>query len=402
MAFGFTSYTNFGEQAMSDKLNKDSIIKNKKYFCYEIYKNISIWSTQNKVNYNPCSIYQGTYATTQDVDIKSVWNNSEHNRLKQMIETDTIIPGCRICYDEEQNGRKSRRQSVKKNYEDFLQDTDIDLDMPQGIDYSVGNLCNMKCMICGPHNSTLWISDYKAMFPKKSIDGVKYNKNIQKLLDNDETLGNIRSIHFHGGGEPLLSNTHYDLLVKIKQVRGLGDVRVFYNVNGTVIPDQRILDIWSECLLVELYISLDDIGDRFDYQRTGATWKQVTDNIETLKKIMPHNHMFNINCVWSFLNLYYLDELYDWYKQNLPTNRYGDPVNFILQKAQGFFQINSLPAPTKDILKNKFANYEELYNIVNEIPDGTDNTKFWNYVDQIDGVRNNDFRKLCPEWSKLI
>jgi hypothetical protein len=382
--------------------NETDKLKNKKYFCYEIYKNISIWSDQNKVNYNPCCIYDGTYATTQDVDIKSVWNNSGHKRLKQMIETDTIIPGCRVCYREEEAGRKSRRESVKQNYEDFLKDTNINLSLPQGMDYSVGNLCNMKCMICGPNSSTLWINDYKAMFPKKSVDGFKYNKNIQKLLDDADTLSNIRSIHFHGGGEPLLSDNHYELLNKIKQVKGLGDVKVFYNVNGTVIPNQRVLDIWSECLLVELYISLDDVGERFDYHRTGATWKQVTDNIKTLKKIMPHNHMFKINCVWSFLNLYYLDELYDWHKQNFSTNRYGDPVNFILQKAQGYFEINSLPTPTKDILKHKFANYEELYNIVNNMPDGTDNTRFWNYVDQIDSVRNNDFRKICPEWSKLI
>ena len=98
-------------------------MKNKKYFCYEIYKNISIWSTQNGVKYNPCSIYNGSYATTDTVDIGQVWNNPAHQDLKRCVETDTPISGCQVCYDEEAVGRKSRRQSVKQTWEDFLHDT---------------------------------------------------------------------------------------------------------------------------------------------------------------------------------------------------------------------------------------------------------------------------------------
>ena len=392
--FGFCYYIKYGKSTIS--------IKNKKYFCYEIYKNLSIWSTQNRVNYNPCSIYSGSYATTDTVDVEQVWNNTAHQYLKDCVETDTPIVGCQICYDEEKAGRKSRRQSVKQTWEEFLHDTNIDLERPQSIDYSVGNLCNLKCVICGPNNSTAWIGDWKKLYPDNDINPYKYDKNIQNLLGDDNTLSNLRNIHFHGGGEPLLSNDHYDLLCKIKQLKGLGDVKIFYNCNATTIPSKKVLDIWEECLLVEIYLSLDDIGERFNYQRTGADWNTVVANIETMKKILPHNHMFKINCVWSYLNLYYLDELYDWYKENLLTNRYGDPVDFILQKGLGTCSIRELPIETKNVLLNKFDNYPQLSKIVQSIPSGSNTGTFWSYINNLDTVRKTSFKTVCPDWSKLI
>ena len=283
-----------------------------------------------------------------------------------------------------------------------MYDTSIDLDKPQGLDYSVGNLCNLKCVICGPNNSTAWITDWKKMHPDHDIEPYKYDKNIQNLLSDQDSLINLRNIHFHGGGEPLLSNDHYDLLCKIKQVKGLGDVKIFYNCNGTTLPSQKVLDIWEECLLVEIYLSLDDVRGRFNYQRTGADWNTVVSNINTMKEILPHNHMFKINCVWSYLNLYYLDELFDWYKQNLFTNRYGDPVDLILQKGLGACSIRELPHKTINLLTNKFIGYPQLSAIVKSIPPGKNTGTFWPYIKNLDKIRNTSFEEVCPEWSKLI
>lgn len=379
-------------------------MKEKKYFCYEIFKNLSIWSTQDKITYNPCSIYKGYYKRTSEVNIAQVWNSPEHQALKEMVKNDIPIPGCQRCYQEEESGRKSRRQSVRETYENFHADTTINLDSPTGLDYSVGNLCNLKCMICGPNNSTAWISDYQLIYPENSFEQYKYKKNLQKLIEDDSMLKNIKTLHFHGGGEPLLSDIHYKLLKKIDQAKGLGDVRVFYNTNATVLPDKKTLDIWEKCLLIELYFSLDDIEHRFEYQRTGASWKQVVKNIEIFKNIMPHNHLFKINCVWSFLNLYYLDKLYDWYETSLKTNRYGDPTELIFQKAIGEFEVLYLKTSTKNILLEKFKKYPALQNLITpiSISDDFDNQEFWNYVKKIDSVRKTNFQNVCPEWFNLI
>jgi hypothetical protein len=258
-------------------------------------------------------------------------------------------------------------------------------------------------VICGPQSSTAWIPDYQRLHPTVSINVLQYQKFNQIEIDNPDVLKNITSVHFHGGGEPLLSSSHVNLLKKIQAIKGLADVRVFYNTNGTQRVGQDTLDLWAECRLVELYFSIDDVGARFDYQRTGAEWSTVQDNLQWYHSNMPHNHMFNINCVWSYLNFYWLPELVAWYRTNFATNRYGDATNLIFQRAIGNYTITHLSSNAVQYLEQRFAQYPELLELLYSIPiDNAPHTKFWQEINSIDSIRGNDFKAMCPEWSKLL
>jgi hypothetical protein len=378
-------------------------MKDRKYFCYEIYKNLAIWSRNGQLAYNPCSFFRGFIKESDSFDLDSVWNGPERAELKRCVETDTPISGCSACYKAEENGLMSRRKSSQLLYENYHRDTNIDLDAPQGLDYSVGNLCNLKCVICGPSSSTAWISDYKELYPLRSVDQFKYEKFNQLETFDPELLKNIKSLHIHGGGEPLMSNNHINLLNAIKKVKGLSDVRVFYNTNATQQASQELLELWKECRLIELYFSIDDVGPRFEYQRTNAKWDDVVANLKWYQENMPHNHMFNINCTWSYLNLYYLPELVDWYQANLFTNRYGDPVNLIFQRVLGKFDILHLSDTVKNILIERFSNYPQLIDLVKSIKESDkDHSEFWSSLEKIDQVRETNYKTLCPEWSQLL
>jgi len=375
----------------------------KKYFCYEIYKNLAVWSTNGKLGYNPCSFFKGYIKTSDQFDLSDVWNSPEHLQLKHQVENDIPIAGCQGCYNEEAVGLTSRRMASKKLYEEFHNDVTIDINGPQGLDYSVGNLCNLKCIICGPSSSTAWLPDYQKLNPGKSIVNFQYQKFNQIEIDDTELLKNIITIHFHGGGDPLMSKNHIALLEKIKKIKSLSDIRIFYNTNGTHCVEQKVLDLWKECKLVELYFSIDDIGERFNYQRTGADWKDVVRNLEWYKTHMPHNHMFNINCVWGYLNLYHLTDLVDWHHKNFSSNRYGDITNLIFQRAIGQYDIKHLSNKTKQILQNRFINYPGLLNLVNTIAVNDKlHDNFWKNITELDQIRNTNFRELCPEWSTLL
>jgi len=378
-------------------------MKDRKYFCYEIYKNLAIWSHNGHLAYNPCSFFSGFIKESDSFDLDSIWNGPERAELKRCVETDTPIHGCRSCYHAEEHGLMSRRKSSQLLYENYHHDTNIDLDAPQGLDYSVGNLCNLKCVVCGPYNSTAWVSDYQTLYPLHPIDQFKYEKFNQLETFDPGLLKNIKSLHIHGGGEPLMSNNHINLLKEIKKVKGLRDIRVFYNTNATQRASQELLELWEECQLIELYFSIDDLGNRFNYQRTGADWNAVTDNIKWYIENMPHNHMFHINCTWSYLNLYYLPDLVDWYRVNLSTNRYGDPVNLIFQRVIGNFDILHLNATVKNILIERFSNYPQLTELVNSIETSDKNHQlFWDEIEKIDQVRQTSYKNLCPEWSQLL
>jgi uncharacterized radical SAM superfamily Fe-S cluster-containing enzyme len=379
-------------------------MKDKKYFCYELYKNLGIWSHNGHLGYSPCSFYNGYFAESDHFDLESVWKGSERSKLLQQVTDDQPILGCQGCYTAEEHGLPSRRQSARQAWEDYYRDTSIDITAPQSIDYSVGNLCNLKCVICSPHNSSAWIPDYQKMFPLKSISEYQYDKYAQLEISDPALLKNIRAVHFHGGGEPLLSNNHVQLLKQIEQVKGLGDVRVFYNTNGTQKVNDQILELWSRCQLIEIYFSIDDIGSRFDYQRTGANWQQVLDNLDWYHSNMPHNHMFYVNCVWSYLNLFYLNELVDWHRYNFANNRFGDPTQLIFQRAMDKFNIEKISSQSKVVLETRFKNYPELLAILNSlsVEDVPSHAEFWNNITAIDKVRGTDYRQDHPYWSNLL
>jgi len=379
-------------------------VQDKKFFCYEIYKNLSVASNNGVVEYSPCCVFKGYTKKSNDLILDLGWNNTVHQQIKYNVENNIPNSGCNNCYLNEQKNIGSRRQAAQQLYEQYYQDTNLNLSAPQSLDYRVGNLCNLKCMICGPESSSAWIPDYKKIWPLKDVSRFSYKKMNQVTLSDENFLRNLKFLHFHGGGEPFLSDAHFDLLCKIKKIKGLGDVRVTYNTNATVRVTSEILDIWQECQLVELYFSIDDIEQRFEYQRTGANWQQVCDNLQWYYKNMPHNHMFNINCVWSHLNLFYLTDLVNWYKTFFQCNRYGDPINLIFQPVNGPFNINQLSPDLQLVLLNQFENYPELKKIVNSIPvnSSSDHKIFLDYVDKIDSVRKNKFSEICPEWFELI
>jgi MoaA/NifB/PqqE/SkfB family radical SAM enzyme len=374
-------------------------MKDKKYFCYEIFKNISVISHNGKIQYSPCSWYSGHTSESDTIDIKTALQSNEHQKLKEMIMQDQSIPGCYRCYRDEKNGLQSRRMGAKQQYEEFFKDTNIDENSLTGLDYSLGNLCNLKCTVCEPMQSSSWKDDWKKLHPTDSTI-YDYDKRNQIHFEDKSVLKDLKFIHFHGGGEPLMVDNHIKVLEKIDD---LSQTRVAYNTNGTIRPGKEVLEIWEKCKLVEIYFSIDAVGDKFEYQRTNADWQEVNDNIEWFKENMPHNHMFNVNCVWSLLNVYYLDQLVDWKREKLDTNRYGDPVNLIFQKAWGPTEINYLRPQALGALGRKYQNYPELLKLIDPIPAiNKSQIVFDNYIEKLDKIRGFDYKSLHKEWSELL
>lgn len=378
-------------------------MKQRPGFCYEIFKNLAFWSHNTTVGYSPCSLYRGLVA--EDVTPTEAWHSAGRRRVIELISQDQRLPGCDTCYREEAAGRTSRRQSSRDSYEQYHQSHEIDADTtgPEGLDYSVGNLCNLRCVICGPHNSSAWIPDHQKIYPDQDITKYLYRKQQIMEIHDDDFLANVKSLHFHGGGEPLMSDAHEKLLERIKKVRGLADLRVFYNTNATQTVSDRVLELWSQCRLVEIYFSIDDVGDRFEYQRTGAHWAQTQEVLQWFRDHMPHNHMFKINCVWSYLNLYYLNEIEDWHREHFACNRYGDACELLFQKALGTFAVQHLSPAAMQELQARFSQRPRLLQLLSGIEiNDQDHVGFWQTISAIDRVRDGDFRTLCPEWSALL
>ena len=201
-----------------------------------------------------------------------------------------------------------------------------------------------------------------------------------------------------------MSDHHENLLLQIKKAKGLSDVRVSYNVNATFKVSQEILDLWAECQLIEIYFSIDDIGSRFEYQRTNANWDQVLDVLNWFYENMPVNHLFYISCTYSYINIFYLDEVIAWKEQHFSKNRLGDPVKLLFEKVERKCTIDAVSPKFYKALQEKFSGRDELVRILNKfnIVEDYIPTNFIEYLDNLDQIRNTDWRKILPDLAHLL
>lgn len=223
---------------------------------------------------------------------------------------------CEYCWKNEEQGLGSRRLDSGQRSPQYTINS---------LEINVNNICNLKCRICGPYYSSGWHSDSKKL--KRPVPKPGKNK-----LWQDINLSAITWIHFNGG-EPLLTNDHMEILQKIPAKT---NCTVYYNTNGTIKVDKAVLELWQQFKLIKLIFSIDDIEEHFEYQRSGARWAEVEANMFWYKQNAPHNTMFGINRTISRYNHHRLDYLNSWYKQNFPTNRYGDKNDFTEQLATGY------------------------------------------------------------------
>jgi len=290
--------------------------------CHDAFKNINIMTVGNQLSVSPCCI-----SKTVPVDTLDFENNQYLTKIRDTWSQGIFPAECKTCEQAETNNLISRRQGTNSWYQNHGHNNN-NVEFVR-MDYWTGNLCNLACVICGPHNSSVWRQELKYTTKSKRVIVNKF----WRTLD----LSKLQYIHFNGG-EPLLSKEHVEFL---NEMPNKHQVCVNYNTNATVLPDQSLLDLWSEFRLVQLDFSIDDIGSRFEYQRYPAIWNQVTENLQWFIDHAPHNCMFAVNTSVGMLNQQNLGNLNAWLKQNFHTTRFTDPIEHRQQLTHGIFALNN-------------------------------------------------------------
>ena len=219
-------------------------------------------------------------------------------------------------------------------------------------------------------------------------------------------LTDIRYIEFTGG-EPFMIDQHFDMLQGIVDRGIAGQVEIHYNTNGTHYPE-RGENIWKHFKTVEIAFSIDDVGTRFEYQRTNATWAAVLDNITSfqyLKDQMPNLQLQCCSTVNVF-NVRYLNELAHW----LALQRF-DFVYWNMMHDAWYFSIATLPDSAK---KQIIAHLEstdvpvqyrdEFVRIADFMRNGASTDGFMTRmkIADLDRKRNQDLRLVASEFAQII
>ncbi len=275
-------------------------------------------------SYKPCCVYTETipgFHASKDTITDAMYSKYMYD-LRQRFKKGERPEQCRHCWAEEDSGKTSKRQysiiKFQKNLENFKGD-ELEVS-PVFLDLKLGNVCNIKCRICGSWSSSAWApEEFKLFRDSKAFEMVRAGRwpddNRNFWLGLDSMLPFIEYFEFTGG-EPFLIKHHFRILNSSVQMGYSQNQFIHYNTNGTIYPADAIEMIWPHFKHVEIAFSIDDLADRFEYQRHPAKWDVVTDNIRKFHEVRTTAKWLTTQvCITvSLFNVLNLPNILDWAK----------------------------------------------------------------------------------------
>jgi MoaA/NifB/PqqE/SkfB family radical SAM enzyme len=356
-----------------------------------------------------------TLATAEFLDIQ----RSNHMQKLRSDFIDGKKPTtCRKCWNEEESGRTSKRMHTLDRLKHTLTDEHWTTDPKslQSLDLKLGNICNLKCRICGSWSSSQFAGEEISFLPREEQKSSyaykmlragawpKENKHFWQQIDN--VIADIRYIEFTGG-EPFMIDQHFDMLQGIVDRGIAGQVEIHYNTNGTLFPD-RGPDIWKHFKTVEIAFSIDDIGARFEYQRTNASWSTVKENVNQFRIMRNSMPNLKLQCCTTvnIFNVRYLDEVALWI-----SLQDFDFVYWNMMHDAWYFSISRLPVTAKQHIANYLATcnapkqfHEEFGRIIDFMnrDESSDGIETLQQIRRLDQRRQQDLKTTTPELAKVL
>jgi MoaA/NifB/PqqE/SkfB family radical SAM enzyme len=348
-----------------------------------------------------------------------IQNSTYMQQLRQEFLDEKQPRTCRKCWREENAGRTSKRMHTLDRLKHMLaKETDWTADAKplMFLDLKLGNICNLKCRICGSWSSSTFATE-ELQFTDK--DHVKQSHHYRMLRQGawprenpvfwteiEQVIDQIQYIEFTGG-EPFMIQEHFDLLQRLVDRGCAGRVEIHYNTNGTQWPAQAE-QIWQHFKLVEIAFSIDDVGPRFEYQRSNAVWSEVCENIERFKLMRQrhHNIRLQICTTVNVFNVYYLEQVAHWIAQ-----QNFDFVYWNMMHEAYYFSISTLPEPAKKAIADQLNSAQvdlsvrtEFDKIVEFMTNGAslDGQILHMQIANLDRRRQQNLALVEPEFAQII
>jgi MoaA/NifB/PqqE/SkfB family radical SAM enzyme len=382
----------------------------------------------------------GKNMNLKDHTIEQVWNSKYMKDIRLDMLDNQIPPSCTKCFKEEAAGIVSKRQwetvvwKERIDLEQVVSTMDTDGSMPTVIPYfdlRLGNMCQLKCIMCSPHDSSSWIKDWKIQYPKyktfelqqdqrwdSSFDYTWYQKG--SFLDTMKDQAKFIKELYFAGGEPLLIPEHYKILEFMIESGAAIDCVLRYNSNGLELPD-KLFELWNHFKQVKFNFSIDAVGVKNEYIRYPSKWDEVVANLKRLDST-PDNVVVNIACAVQLLNVLYITELVQWKesmqfkKINLPPYGAG-LVGTHLVYLPSYLNVRVLPWHLKKQVQQQIEQFCDSQRDNTEFVNNPYGLKRWNgliqymmaedwtnklpqlldYLSVTDQHRGTDYKKVFPE-----
>jgi Iron-sulfur cluster-binding domain len=312
--------------------------------------------------------------------LAQIWNSDYMKSVRLQMLAGQIPASCTKCFGEEAKGIVSKRQWETQIWQErididrIISQTDPDGSLPVNIPYfdlRLGNTCQLKCVMCSPHDSSSWVKEWRLQYPlyinkqlqqdqrwDDTFDYAWYQKG-SFLDDMRQQSAHIRELYF-AGGEPLLIPEHYKILEFMIESGSAKSCIIRYNSNGLELSD-RLFELWQHFQQVKFNFSLDAVGERNDYIRYPSQWDDILQKLQLLDHT-PDNITVNIACAVQLLNIMHLPDMADWKtsmgfkKINLPPYGAG-LIGTHLVYLPSYLNVRVLPKTIKEKIKLRFSEF---------------------------------------------
>jgi wyosine [tRNA(Phe)-imidazoG37] synthetase (radical SAM superfamily) len=363
--------------------------------------------------------------SAQDTSLQTFWNSDEIKNVRATMLAGKWHDSCIICKKKEKNNIKSKRQLAvykagSKGWHGYtteqikhliLKGTHVTEPVKQ-IDIRFGTTCNLACRMCGPWSSSMWAQivdenrdefinvgwDEPLSQSKMSIQFQKSRWWQQKKFLNSliDACGGLHELNITGG-EPTLIPELIDVLKQINK-----DCIVQLTTNGTLF-NEKLYNELSKFKKTWFVLSIDGIGDTYNYIRHPGDWNTVNSNVTKFKDYVNEIHVETATTIFNILDI---TNIWEWaYKNKLDllspnyvsepqwTSVYAIPENV---KSVAINKVNKVGNEFKELKEN----FTSSILSINFDPENFEEFKI-NYKLQ-DNLYNKQLTNYLPELKELL
>ena len=265
----------------------------------------------------------------------------------------------------------------------MVDDDEID-SIPRVLQLQVDTTCNAACIMCEPKFSSLWAKQRGIVVIKQDIPN--FYDQIESLID----LNQLRDIDFLGG-EPFVNSNHIYILKKIKEP---SLVKLRYVTNGSVVPNNEILEIWSNFKEVTVAFSIDDIEQRYEYIRWPLKWNKVSNNFKQLSNEFATNSSLQhctigIHCTSNALSMFYINEIEAWIIENSKF--------YLFSPCNTRFNSEAVPLALRAAILSKLRSDHPVGYYVKSSYEPSAAKQMIARLEHLDKIRGTSWRETFPE-----
>lgn len=326
----------------------------------------------------PCCIYKGHITDennnpyyVQTTSVKDIFSSKYMSTLRHEFRQGIKPAACETCITDEANGVFSKRQTYNKPSTTY--DFNLEPEFPVEYQMILSNACNLKCRSCTPSHSSTWQAEHKILFGHTgysmphSQPGSRQSVLWETRKDWMQSVERLEIV----GGEPFYIRQWQELWNELIQQGNSNNISIDMSTNCTIYGGEILKEIIPKFSRIGLGISIDGIGDVFDYLRHPGKWNEVKENIlkyNDLVESIPNNKFgVSYSHTISWVNAWTLPEFHQWANINTPKFKIWDNI----VHSPSHMSLIMLPKSAKEKIETKWRA-----------------TAWGEYAEKIDGIIN--------------